>query len=160
MERVFDHGGITADHKARVRFGELESRVYFEAAVFQQFGNALAAQRAFGFLARGDGDEAEFVEMFANQRMVFQRFNTSSENQFAGERNRVRQNQAVETLPDFGLLNDGEERRDARTGGEHDQVLTVGKTFGQEEARSGFVEQYDVALFHRGKTCGHGTAFD
>ena len=38
--------------------------------------------------------------------------------------------------------------------------LPSGEAFGQEEARSGFIEQDGVALFHGGKPRGHGASFD
>ena len=86
---------------------------FFQAAILQQFGNPFAAQCAFRFFTRGNRNKSEFMEIFFNQRMLFQIGKALVENQLVGVRDGMRQNQTVETLPDFRLLDNGEERRNA-----------------------------------------------
>ena len=72
----------------------------------------------------------------------------------------MRQNQTVETLPDFRLLDNGEERRNAGTRAEHDQIFAIMETLGQEETGSRFIQQNSIALFHRSKTRRHRASFN
>ena len=100
------------------------------------------------------------MEIFFNQWMLFQIGKALVENQLVGVRDGMRQNQTVETLPDFRLLNNGEERRNAGTRAEHNQILTVRETLRQEETGSRFIQQNGVALFHGCKTRRHRATLD
>ena len=80
------------------------------------------------------------MEIFFNQWMLFQIGKTLVENQLVGVRDGMRQNQTVETLPDFRLLDNREERRNAGTRAEHDQIFAVGESLGQEETGSRFIQ--------------------
>ena len=115
LESIFNHCRIAANHKARIGLSELEADFFFQAAILRQFGNPFAAQCAFRFLARGNRNKSEFMEIFFNQRMLFQIGKALVENQLVGIRDGMRQNQTVETLPDFRLLDNGEERRCANS---------------------------------------------
>lgn len=66
----------------------------------------------------------------------------------------------IETLPDFGLFENGKEGGDARAGTEHHQILAVGEAFGQEKASGIFIEQDGVALLHFGEKGRHGAVLD
>ena len=66
----------------------------------------------------------------------------------------------IETLPDFGLFENGKEGGDAGAGAEHHQIRAVGEAFGQEEAGGIFIEQDGVALLHFGETGRHGAVLD
>ena len=152
LESVFDHCRIAANHKARIGFGKLKADFFFQAAILQQFGNPFAAQCAFRFLTRSDRNKSEFMEIFLNQRMLFQISKALVENQLISIRDGMRQNQTVKTLPNL--------RRNAGTRAEHNQIFAVGETLGQEETGSRFIQQNSIALFHRSKTRRHRAAFD
>lgn len=148
------HGGVAAEHEAAAFFAERELECLAETAVAQAFRQPEMQPFAVSF-ARGDGHKTQFVVILAHQRMLGKLGDVVVKNQIVVVRYAVGKGKRVKALPDFRLLDNGKKRGDARACAQHNQIVAVGKTLGQEKALRGFVQQDAVACLHGGEFGGH-----